>query len=79
MTPSSADLANKNSADAGSALDGGLYQKLHKGQLTPVLDDWCFDDARQSGDVDILRSGLGYHIVFFKGAPTSGTTLPGKT
>ena len=61
-----ADLANKNSADAGSALDGGLYQKLHKGQLTPVLDDWCFDDARQSGDVDILRSGLGYHIVFFK-------------
>ena len=26
-----ADLANKNSADAGSALDGGLYQKLHKG------------------------------------------------
>ena len=63
-----ADLANKNSADAGSALDGGLYQKLHKGQLTPVLDDWCFDDARQSGDVDILRSGLGYHIVFFKGS-----------
>ena len=63
-----ANLANKNSADAGSALDGGLYQKLHKGQLTPVLDDWCFDDARQSGDVDILRSGLGYHIVFFKGS-----------
>ena len=63
-----ADLANKNSADAGSALDGGLYQKLHKGQLTPVLDDWCFDDARLSGDVDILRSGLGYHIVFFKGS-----------
>lgn len=33
-----------------------------------MLDDWCFDDARQSGDVDILRSGLGYHIVFFKGS-----------
>ena len=63
-----AEVAKKNSAHAGAARDGGLYQKLHKGQLTPVLDDWCFDDARQSGDVDILRSGLGYHIVFFKGS-----------
>ena len=63
-----ADFANKNSADAGSALNGGLYQKLRKGQLTPVLDAWCFDDARQSGDVDILRSDLGYHVIFFKGS-----------
>ena len=63
-----ADFANKNSADTGSALNGGLYQKLRKGQLTPVLDAWCFDDARQSGDVDILRSDLGYHVIFFKGS-----------
>ena len=63
-----ADLANKNSRDAGSALDGGLYQKLQKGQLTPALDAWCFDDARQSGDVEIIRTDAGCHVVFFKGS-----------
>ena len=63
-----AELANKKSQDNGSALDGGLYQKLHKGELTPVLDDWCFDPARQSGDVAVLQSDAGYHVVFFKGS-----------
>ena len=63
-----AELANKNSWDAGSALDGGLYRKLQKGQLTPALDAWCFDDARQSGDVEIIRTDAGCHVVFFKGS-----------
>lgn len=63
-----AAIANKNSQDAGSALDGGLYQKLHRGELTPVLDDWCFDEARVPGDVEVLRSDAGYHVVFFKGS-----------
>lgn len=63
-----AELANKNSMDSGTALDGGLYQHLHKGQLTQVLDDWCFDAGRQAGDVEILRTAAGYHVVFFKGS-----------
>ena len=63
-----AELANKNSQDTGSALNGGLYQKLRRGELAPVLDDWCFDPARQSGDVAVLRSDAGYHVVFFKGS-----------
>ena len=63
-----AELANKNSQDAGSALDGGLYRKLRKGQLSDTLDEWCFDDERQSGDVTILRSDVGCHVVFFKGS-----------
>ncbi|MGM9548247.1 MAG: peptidylprolyl isomerase [Faecousia sp.] len=63
-----ADFANKHSMDTGSALDGGLYQKLRKGQLTPVLDAWCFDDERRSGDVEIIRTDVGCHVVFFKGS-----------
>lgn len=60
-----AELAKDHSADPGSATSGGLYQNLKQGQLTDVLDSWCFDPVRQYGDVEILQSDFGYHIVFF--------------
>ena len=63
-----AELANKKSEDPGSAADGGRYQELRKGQLSAELDAWCFDDARQSGDVEIIRSDVGCHVVFFRGS-----------
>ena len=63
-----ADYAHSHSADADTALDGGLYQHLRKGQLTEELDAWCFDEARQSGDVEIIRTACGYHIVYFCGS-----------
>lgn len=63
-----ADLANKNSADSGSALNGGAYRQLRQGQLMPLLDAWCFDQSRQPGDTVILRSDYGYHILYFSGS-----------
>lgn len=63
-----ADLANKNSADSGSVLNGGAYRRLRQGQLMPLLDQWCFDQGRQSGDTVILRSDYGYHILYFSGS-----------
>lgn len=63
-----ADLANKNSQDPGSAIDGGAYRQLRKGQLMPLLDSWCFDESRQPGDTTILRSDYGYHILYFIGS-----------
>lgn len=66
--PRFAELANENSADAGSSLNGGLYQNLHRGQLDEPLDSWCFDDARQSGDTVVLRSDCGVHILYFSGS-----------
>ena len=62
------EFANDYSADEGSRANGGLYVNIHKGQLTEVLDAWCFDPARQFGDCEILRSDCGYHIVFFEKA-----------
>jgi len=62
-----ADLANKNSDDTGSALNGGSYRQLLPGQLIPVLDSWCFDPERIPGDTAILRSDYGYHILYFSG------------
>jgi hypothetical protein len=67
-----ADAANKNSKDTGTALDGGLYQSIRKGQMTSVIDSWCFDPARQAGDTTILRSAYGVHILYFSGSRTIG-------
>lgn len=61
------ETAHKLSEDTGMGENGGLYQGIRKGQLTEVLDAWCFDPARQSGDTAIVRSAYGVHILYFSG------------
>lgn len=63
-----AEMANKQSQDAGSALNGGAYRQIRQGQLVQELDAWCFDPARQVGDTTILRTGEGVHILYFSGS-----------
>ena len=63
-----AELANKYSADEGSRLNGGLYSGISKGQMTAVLDEWLFDSSRKPGEMAILRSECGYHVVYFSGS-----------
>ncbi|MBQ6999851.1 MAG: peptidylprolyl isomerase [Oscillospiraceae bacterium] len=70
-----ADLANKNSADTGTALDGGGYQGIRKGQLMEALDAWCFDPARQSGDTTIIRSEYGLHVLYFSRSYCAGEAM----
>ena len=62
------EVAKDHSQDAGSAANGGLYVQLAPGQLMPELDTWCFDEARQHGDCEIIRTAAGYHIIFFSGS-----------
>ena len=62
------EVARKNSQDAGTVVNGGLYQGIRKGQMCQVLDDWCFDPARQVGDTVILRSQYGVHLLYFCGS-----------
>lgn len=69
-----ARLANKESQDGGSKVTGGLYQNIRPGQLIEPLDDWCFDPKRKSEDVTVLRSQVGYHIVFFCGSQSAAET-----
>lgn len=59
-----AALATENSAD-GSASQGGLITDVYPGQMVDEFDAWCFDEARKPGDVDIVRTQFGYHIMFF--------------
>lgn len=61
------EIAVKISRDTGTALDGGRYLNIRKGQLAQELDNWCFDAARQVGDTTVIRSPYGVHMLYFAG------------
>ena len=61
------DLAHLYSQDEASALDGGGYNRVKKGELPAELDAWCFDPARQSGDTTAIADDDGVHILYFSG------------
>lgn len=69
-----ADFAHSHSDDPDTAPNGGLYQNLRQGQLAEALDSWCFDSSRQDGDIGIVRSDCGYHILFYVGSTDSSYT-----
>ena len=62
-----ADLAHTYSQDTASALDGGAYRRVSKGEIPAELDAWCFDPARQTGDSTIITDDTGIHILYFSG------------
>ncbi|MBQ0038540.1 MAG: peptidylprolyl isomerase [Clostridiales bacterium] len=65
-----AALANELSEDGGSNTNGGLYEKIYKGQMVSNFNDWIFDESRQSGDTGIVYnegSYTGYHVIYFVG------------
>ena len=61
-----AQLANTYSSDSDGT-DGGLYTQVTQGQMVEAFDSWIFDESRQYGDVDIVKTEFGYHIMFFVG------------
>lgn len=66
-----AQLAEKESTDTGSTaagsygLYGGLYEGVVKGEMVEEFENWGFDKKRKYGDVEIVKSQYGYHIMFF--------------
>ncbi len=61
-----AELA-KEYSDDGNAADGGLYENIYPGQMVSAFEDWCYDASRQVGDVDIIQTDYGYHVMYFCG------------
>lgn len=57
------DTASTSSGSSGSF--GGLYEGVTKGTMVPNFENWALDDSRKYGDVDIVKSDYGYHIMFF--------------
>jgi parvulin-like peptidyl-prolyl isomerase len=65
-----AALATEKSEDGGSTANGGLYEKISKGQMVEEFDEFCFA-GHQPGDTGIVfgesDSYAGYHIIYFVG------------
>lgn len=60
-----AELAKKYSED--NAEDGGLYTDVAKGKMVAEFENWSLDDSREIGDVGIVESTYGYHIMYHVG------------
>lgn len=59
-----AKLAMLHSAD-GNAADGGIYEGVTLGKMVPEFEGWALDEARKAGDVGIVETTYGYHIMYF--------------
>ncbi|MGE4276029.1 MAG: peptidylprolyl isomerase [Lawsonibacter sp.] len=68
-----AQLAQENSADTGSATDGGLITNIYSGSgYVADFTNWATDDARKPGDTGIVQNTAstikGWHIMYYVGA-----------
>ena len=61
-----AALAKEYSKDS-NASDGGIYENVTPNQMVPTFNAWCFDSNRKEGDVAIVQTEYGYHIMYFEG------------
>lgn len=68
-----AELATENTTDTGSASNGGLYENVVPGQMVDAFETWALDPDRKTGDVDIVQTNYGYHIMYFVG--DTGTSI----
>ncbi|MGN0998305.1 MAG: peptidylprolyl isomerase [Faecousia sp.] len=62
-----AALADEKTDDTGSKGNGGLYEDIYPGQMVEAFNDWCFDEDRKEGDVEIIETSYGYHIMYYVG------------
>jgi len=67
-----AELAKAESADPGSAENGGLYEKVSSASgFIADFANWAVDPARKTGDTGLVKntgsSTKGWHIMYFVG------------
>lgn len=60
-----AALANEYNEDTGSSSNGGLYEHIYPGQMVTEFNDWVIDANRKAGDVELVETDFGYHIIYF--------------
>ncbi|MBQ3134655.1 MAG: peptidylprolyl isomerase [Oscillospiraceae bacterium] len=77
-----AELAKAESADPGSAANGGLYEDVSSATgFIPEFTEWVVDPAREVGDTGIVKNTMsstkGWHILYYsaKGEPVWKTTV----
>ena len=60
-----ASLASSKSEDSGSKKNGGLYENVYEGAMVKEFNDWIFDASRKAGDVGIVETEYGCHLIYF--------------
>lgn len=64
-----AALATEKSDDTGSTETGGLYEDINaSSSYVEAFKNWAIDPARKAGDVEIVKTEYGYHIMYFVSA-----------
>ena len=58
-------LATLYSEDIGSNTNGGLLENISINKFGSNIKNWIDLNTRKYGDCEILKSELGYHIIFF--------------
>ncbi len=62
-----AELAIEHSTD-GNAADGGIYEDVPYGQMVPEFEGWAVAEGREYGDVGIVETTYGYHVMYYIGS-----------
>ncbi len=57
--------SDKASLEEGGTTSGGLYEDVQKGKMVAPFENWVYDESRQVGDVDIIQTSYGWHIMYF--------------
>ncbi len=58
-----AELAKKHSSDS-NAEDGGIYEDVTEGYMVAEFEGWSLAEGRKAGDVGIVETTYGYHIMY---------------
>lgn len=58
-----AELAKEYSED-GNAADGGIYEAVPQGKMVAAFENWSLAEGRKEGDVGIVETTYGYHIMY---------------
>ncbi len=58
-----AELAKEYSSDSNAA-DGGIYEDVTEGYMVAEFENWSLAKGREYGDVGIVETTYGYHIMY---------------
>lgn len=60
------ELAKEHTDDSNGE-KGGLYENVSKGAMVEEFENWIYDEARAEGDVDLVKTKYGWHIMYYVG------------
>lgn len=53
--------------EANTADSNVVYEGIAKGDMVEEFENWVFDEARKTGDTDIVETPYGYHVMYYIG------------